>query len=155
MATIAPARMLKWGQLLGSIEAGKLADLIVVDGQAEGPYAQLLTASEVAIGLVVIDGVPRYGREPFMAALAANGEAWMLGGQQRRLNLADDANVPEIANLTLAQARDRLRAGLDALPDPPPIAAPLILPTIGTADSFITANIFASSEESRMFSSRV
>ncbi len=39
MATRSPAKMLRWDSLLGSLEAGKLADLLVVEGAAGDPYA--------------------------------------------------------------------------------------------------------------------
>ena len=49
------------GRRLGSIEPGKRADLLVVDGQTGDPYDRLIDARESSVTLVVIDGVPRYG----------------------------------------------------------------------------------------------
>src|SRR5215211_3302849 len=61
MATRNAAKILKWDEALGSIEAGKRADLLVVYGRSTDPYAALLEAGETGIALVVIDGVPRLG----------------------------------------------------------------------------------------------
>src|SRR5205085_2924647 len=66
MATRTAAEILRWDHLLGSLEAGKRADLIVIAGNDADPYAQLLTARETAIRLVVINGVPRYGEVELM-----------------------------------------------------------------------------------------
>ena len=46
MATINPARMLKWEAALGSIEAGKRADLLVIDDRQGEPYDHLIAARE-------------------------------------------------------------------------------------------------------------
>ena len=59
MITVNPARALKWEALLGSIEPGKLADLVVVDGQSDDAYLSLIHARESTITLVLIGGVPR------------------------------------------------------------------------------------------------
>ena len=42
MATINAARLLKWDRALGSLEAGKRADVIVIDGRQGDPYDQLI-----------------------------------------------------------------------------------------------------------------
>jgi len=69
MVTINAAHILNWGALLGSIEPGKRADLIVSHGSQGSGYQRLLYSSEADITLVVINGVPRYGTamlmEPF------------------------------------------------------------------------------------------
>ena len=58
MATANPARVLKWDGALGTIEAGKRADLVAVDGRTGDPYEHLLRARESSLTLVVVDGVP-------------------------------------------------------------------------------------------------
>ena len=71
MATRTAAKILGWGSVLGTIEPGKLADLIVVDGTSRDPYDQLIRAKETGITLVVINGVPRFGQNTFMSAFGA------------------------------------------------------------------------------------
>ena len=121
MATINPARMLGWGEHIGSIEAGKRADFIVVGGTAGDPYEALLDATEAQIKLVVINGVPRAGTHKLMAALGfGNGERIEVGGQMRVLNLAQANADPAVAALSVAEAIDRLEQALAALPDSGP-----------------------------------
>src|SRR5262249_34962971 len=53
LATINAAAILGWQQHLGSLEAGKCADLIVLDGKPQNPYKTLLNANERSIHLVM------------------------------------------------------------------------------------------------------
>ena len=118
MATTNPARMLGWGEHIGSLEAGKRADLIVVEGTAGDPYDALLDATEAQIKLVVINGVPRAGTRKLMTALGlGGGEKIEVGGQVRVLNLAQANADPAVAALSVAEAVDRLEKALAALPD--------------------------------------
>ena len=120
MATMDAAEILGWGDALGSIEAGKRADLFVLYGRSGDPYARLLEARETAINLVVIDGVPRVGGERVMGALGFAGpgtERWRVGSAKRVLNLAQETANPVVGALKLADARDRLRDGLRRLPE--------------------------------------
>src|SRR5262249_40323771 len=71
MATRNAAAILKWQAALGSIEPGKRADLLVIDGAADDPYASLIEAKETAIRLVMINGVARYGLPALMTRLGA------------------------------------------------------------------------------------
>lgn len=116
MATRNGAQILTWDQALGSIEAGKLADLLVIDGSRGDPYAHLLEASEAAITLVIVEGVPRFGAKILMQDIAPNAESWTVGGLHRLLNLAQPAADPAVGGLTLQQARDTLKQGLQNLP---------------------------------------
>lgn len=117
MATCDAAAILRWQTELGSIEAGKRADLLVVYGRRNDPYSHLMEARETQIILVVINGVPRYGRTGLMDDLGIEGEAWQVHYAQRRLNLAQATADPVVGALTLGQARDRLADGLARLPE--------------------------------------
>jgi imidazolonepropionase-like amidohydrolase len=66
MATTNAASILQWDRVLGSLEAGKRADLIVVAGTSGDAYATLLEAKETDIRLVMINGVARYGLSSLM-----------------------------------------------------------------------------------------
>jgi cytosine/adenosine deaminase-related metal-dependent hydrolase len=61
MITINPARAFKLENEIGSIEAGKLCDLLVIAGDGKDPYASLVNAEMKDIALVMMEGVPLYG----------------------------------------------------------------------------------------------
>lgn len=119
MATRNAAEILGWGAELGSLEPGKRADLMVVNGQQGDPYERLLEARESSITLVVLDGVPRFGAkrlmEPFIAGRPF--EALTIGRAERVLDLQEDDADPMVAGLTLKEARDTLQNALQRLPE--------------------------------------
>jgi hypothetical protein len=117
MVTRNPAGMLGWGEHLGSIEKGKRADLIVVDGTDGDPYDALLDATEAQLSLVVINGVPRAGTHTLMTGLGlGGGEQVRVGGRVRVLNLDQPNADPAVAALSVAESIDRLEHALAALP---------------------------------------
>jgi 5-methylthioadenosine/S-adenosylhomocysteine deaminase len=109
MATRDAARILKWEKALGSIEAGRRADLLVVDGAVGDPYEALVRAKETDLRLVMINGVARYGTIDLMEALAPRGEAVRVGGQARRLFLEQTTADPDVAPVPLRKATSTLR----------------------------------------------
>ena len=64
MATRTPAAMLGWDTQLGSLEAGKRADLLVVAATTGNPYTRLVDATEADLRLVMIDGIPAWAPPP-------------------------------------------------------------------------------------------
>jgi cytosine/adenosine deaminase-related metal-dependent hydrolase len=108
MATRTAARILKWDAALGSIEAGKRADLVVVDGAAGDPWDSLVRAVETSVRLVVINGVPRYGVRELMDPLGGGDETVRIGGETRRLRLAQESVPGEVAAVPLAKAESVL-----------------------------------------------
>jgi cytosine/adenosine deaminase-related metal-dependent hydrolase len=117
MATGNAARILKWERALGSIEPGKRADLMVVNGRQGDPYARLLAGRETSITLVVINGVPRYGQPRLMHPFGSGTEEWQVGASRRLLNLAQETADPAVGALTLQAAQHRLHDGLQRLPE--------------------------------------
>jgi cytosine/adenosine deaminase-related metal-dependent hydrolase len=119
MATVNPARVLKWDGALGSIEAGKRADLVAVDGRTGDAYEHLLTARESSLTLVVVDGVPRCGQPRLMRPFTdgRDVETRTVGGSERVIDLTDPAADPLLAGLSLADAEARLAEGLGNLPE--------------------------------------
>ena len=127
MATRDAAAILGWDQLLGSIEPGKYADLLVLSGEQGDPYERFLMSKETAIALVLVQGVPRLGQPHLMDELGAGaGEALTIGRAERILALQDIVADPLVASLTFAQAEARLR---DALANLPSLAANLENPS--------------------------
>ncbi|MFN8630932.1 MAG: amidohydrolase family protein [Chloroflexota bacterium] len=117
MATINPARILRWDQRLGSIEAGKLADFVVVTGTAGDPYLALVEATERSLRLVVIDGVPRLGTPALMHRFGPGTEEITVGGAKRVLDLHDPAGDPLVEATTLTGATAALADGMARLPE--------------------------------------
>jgi imidazolonepropionase-like amidohydrolase len=136
MATTNPARMLGWAAHMGSLEPGKRADLLVLDGHRGDPYRQLLAATEADVHLVMINGIARLGTPALMQALGPAGETIRVGGRGRVLNLAQTTADPSVAAVSVAEATSRLTAALAALPDADRAAParPSAAPASGRAD---------------------
>ncbi|MDM0039389.1 amidohydrolase family protein [Variovorax sp. J22G21] len=116
MVTRASAGLLGWERVVGSVEVGKRADLIVVEGAAGDPYQQLIRAKESDLALVMINGVGRFGDAALMRKLGFAGETLKVGGTNRMLFLAHPAEDPLTKDLTLSGASDRLTRALRGLP---------------------------------------
>ena len=117
MATINAARLLRWDRVLGSLEVGKRADLVIVDGRQADPYDQLIEARESTVTLVVINGVPRYGTRRLMGGDEAAGETCRVGASTRLMNLAQASADPIVGAVSLGTAREQLADALHRLPE--------------------------------------
>ena len=117
LATRNAASILGWERVIGSLEAGKRADLLVIDGKSGDPHAALLDAKETDIRLVMINGVPRYGLPSLMQRLGGNGERVSIGGLKRQLYLEQATQDPVVAPIALRAACDTLADALHRLPE--------------------------------------
>jgi hypothetical protein len=72
--TSSAAKVAGWETHLGTLEDGKLADILVIKGDTEDPYTQLIRTVEKDVELVIVNGVPRYGNHSFMNALITDPE---------------------------------------------------------------------------------
>jgi 5-methylthioadenosine/S-adenosylhomocysteine deaminase len=61
MVTVNAAKALGLDGIMGSLEVGKKADVMVIDGDPAGPYQSLLAATPASVRLVLVGGVPLYG----------------------------------------------------------------------------------------------
>ncbi len=116
MATANAARILKWDSALGTIEPGKRADVICLDGQQGDDFLRLIRARETSITLVIIDGVPRAGQSRLMGAFGVGTEDIKVGRSTRVLNLAQESAHPLVRGLSLTEATQRLAAAMRDLP---------------------------------------
>ena len=115
MATKNPAKMLKWSTAVGSLEAGKRADVLVVRGAKGDPYASLIAAAESHVDLVVIDGRPRFGSTKLMRALGSDGEHVTISGNLKLANT--DGDQPSVVKkLPISDAKSILSKALRDLP---------------------------------------
>ena len=117
MATRNAASILQWDAVLGTLEAGKRADLIVISKDSGDPYESILQAKETAIRLVMINGVARYGNPGLMQRLGAMGEMLRIGGLKRMIFLQQETADPSVGSLSLKTATNMLREALLRLPE--------------------------------------
>lgn len=116
--TINAATINGWQEFLGTLEKGKMADLIVIDGADADPFMQLIRAIEKDVALVVIDGVPRYGSSPFMKSLRFDMnnklEDFTVAGSKKSFYLyAEDSAINDIG---FGQSIDTLTDIMNDLP---------------------------------------
>ena len=149
MVTNNPAQTLRWNQYVGSVEAGKFADLIVISksdrasakGIPDSPYRSLIDATEEDVRLVLVNGEPRSGDVKVMAALKP-GNYEVISSTCANFSKAIDTTNPALpkGSETFAYLNQTLTAALSALGgDNPPTGG-------GTADdsntySYLKANI--------------
>lgn len=115
MATRNAARILKWDAGIGTLEAGKRADLIVVRQTRGDPYLHLIRAHETDIALVMVDGVRRCGVPALMPTPTRGLEKWTVGENKRLLDLRGTDMDPLSKGLSLRKASARLKKGLKTL----------------------------------------
>jgi 5-methylthioadenosine/S-adenosylhomocysteine deaminase len=116
MVTTIPAKMIGWDSFLGSVEAGKQADLLVI-GKTDGdPYAALIAATETDVAAVLIGGKLRAGRASLVDPTTPGVELIHVANQSMVLDLVDDPTHP-LANVTLQGSIATLSCALEHLPD--------------------------------------
>ena len=117
MATSTAAKILKWDGVLGTLEPGKRADLLVVDGTSADPFDQLISAKESDFKLVMINGVPRLGTAAMFSDLGVTGaENVKVGSASRRVFLKQETQDPLVGKLSLSDATDELADAFANLP---------------------------------------
>jgi 5-methylthioadenosine/S-adenosylhomocysteine deaminase len=118
MATIHAARALALDAVIGTIEVGKKADLVVISGDRTHPYDALLGATPKEVRMTMVGGVPLYGD----VALAAYGpaspgcEEILVCGKKKFLCVAEAASNDKL-DQTFAEIRAALGAGLEDYDD--------------------------------------
>lgn len=92
MASSIPARVAHIEDKVGTLAPGMLADLILVhprrSGSGENIYDAIVAGQVTDIDLVVIDGIPTYGRAELFDELQTKTELISVCGQPRALNSA-------------------------------------------------------------------
>lgn len=115
MATCNAAAIIKWNEELGTLEKGKRADLLVIGKQGKDHYRTLLTASEEQIGLVVVNGAPRFGNGHLMKNFAGITEKKKIGKIYKHFNLQQATQDPVVGQLNLSAAENKLKKALKNL----------------------------------------
>jgi len=87
MVTRDAARLLRIDDQVGTIEPGKKADLLILEGDPTSPYQALVGASREAIRLVFVGGRPVYGGAGFIKLFHAWGNPFTSARLGSRLYL--------------------------------------------------------------------
>jgi 5-methylthioadenosine/S-adenosylhomocysteine deaminase len=135
MVTTNPAKTLRWDEEVGSIEAGKFADLLVLtksnrpsaSGLPDSPYRNLIDATEEDIHLVLVNGEPLAGDVALMATVKPSDYEVITstgGCFQKAIDVTNPA-VPK-GTQTFAFIQQSLVNSLNALggDNPPPEGGP-------------------------------
>lgn len=130
MVTIDAARVLAVDSLLGSIEVGKRADIMVFSGDPNSPYDALIQARPSSIELVMLDGRVLYGT-PEVQAVAPDMPAceslpvcsvnkFLCAAENSTLNKLDQSYATILQQLTTGLANyDTMVAGMGIAPMSP------------------------------------
>jgi cytosine/adenosine deaminase-related metal-dependent hydrolase len=105
-----------WDKSLGTLEAGKYADVLVIKGKDGDPYEHLILATEREVRLVVIAGYARYGDADLMDDVPTAGderESLTVGGVKKTIDNFDPGSK---LDLTYEESRKRLADALSDLP---------------------------------------
>jgi len=114
MATINAAEVLAVDPWLGSLTEGKLADLIVVQGDVEDPWNAVIDAGPGEIRMVMVDGVILYGDAALEPAMALEGcEALDVCGQARLMCAAEASEVDKLGQ-TMGDIEGAISGALSA-----------------------------------------
>lgn len=110
MATSVPAEIAGWGDDLGRLDVGFVADLLVLERLDPDPFASILTSDERHVRLVTVNGVPLHGFPSFLERLGKAGdfEEISIRGRTRAL----DTTVREGAIRYGTQTFDDIQASL-------------------------------------------
>jgi 5-methylthioadenosine/S-adenosylhomocysteine deaminase len=109
MVTANPADALGWGDRIGRVRTGLLADLLVLRRNLPDPHRNLIEAIERDVRLVLVGGRPVYGTPAFMRSSGAvEIEPVTVGGRRRSISLRDPG-VPD-ADMTWRQVLAALEA---------------------------------------------
>jgi cytosine/adenosine deaminase-related metal-dependent hydrolase len=112
MVTSGAAAIAGVADSLGRIEAGRPADLVVLERLADDPWESVLRSDRRAVDLVVLGGDVAYGRADWVAALSGPTEmepvlAW---GKRMALDLTYSVSASDGAPPRLADLRSALLA---------------------------------------------
>jgi hypothetical protein len=114
MVTRNPARTLRWQSRLGSVTAGRLADLVIVTPRRRGSvYRGLVDATDEDVRLTMVGGEPLAGDPELMARLKG-ADFETVRSTRLGFTKAVDATDPDVpnGNETLATIQSKLRDGL-------------------------------------------
>jgi len=118
MGTSIPAKIIKWDKKLGSLEAGKKADIIIMDFSSTNPYKRFLESDETKIKQVIINGIPRYGEKKYFTELNINEiEGYDIGNKKNFFFFRTHQPEPVLIRIGINDAISKLTEGMKNIPD--------------------------------------
>ena len=120
MVTRKPADAMGWGQRLGQITEGYLADVLVVDDRHVDPYRNLINTIEDNIQLVTVRGEPLYGDAALLTA-ARGGQygvettmtfAKTRTNAKRSKGMTPNCPATSLPTMSVAETKLRIQQGL-------------------------------------------
>lgn len=113
MVTIEPARVLGVDTQIGSLEKGKRADIVLLQGDPSQPYEALLSARPTNIEMVMVDGRVMYGDPELKSAgpAAPGCETLQVCSASKFLCLAESATTNKL-NQTFTDISSALTSNL-------------------------------------------
>ena len=116
MITRKPADAMGWGQRLGQITEGFLADVLVVDDRHADPYRNLIQTIEENIQLVTVRGEALYGDVALLKAARSGGEGVETTSKfvRAKRSKAMTPNCPgtSLPAMGVAETKARIQQGL-------------------------------------------
>jgi 5-methylthioadenosine/S-adenosylhomocysteine deaminase len=116
MVTRRPAEAMNWGDKLGQITPGFLADMIVVDDKRGDVYRNLIDTIEENIQLVVIRGEALYGDAALLRSSrvsAADIETVTTFSGKREKSILPNCPGTKLPNMSLHDTMARLQEGMN------------------------------------------
>jgi hypothetical protein len=123
MVTTNAAAVLALSNRIGRLEAGMLADVIVIDGNTADPYAAVVDATPASVDLVMVGGVVLYGStfyQPLMPA-APGCDPLTVCGASKLVCVAESDSANKL-DQTFPEIESALQAGLSTLDAVTPLA---------------------------------
>jgi hypothetical protein len=109
MATSIPAKIARVDDQIGTLQPGRLADILVLRKRAGAPYETIVLSTPADVRLVIVGGTPIYGDRDIMEKLLPGKplEEISVCGAQKVLSLAS-------LNSSVAASWEKLRLDLEA-----------------------------------------
>lgn len=115
MVTAGAAEIVGWSGALGTLAAGQMADLVVIEGTDKDPYRQLIEAQDHEVSLVAVHGRVRFGTPEFVEelhegsrnereAIAVNGVNKLLAVQYEGSPISHVSLAKAVETLTIAMS---------------------------------------------------
>lgn len=113
MVTLKPAQAMGFSDQVGSIEVGKRADLLVLNGDRNSPYRALTQARLSHIRLVFVGGKALYGEVELMSDLKPNDycETITICGTSKLICIKESEDDADLLNQSLGDIQTLLEQG--------------------------------------------